>query len=201
MIKAESGEFKCDGYELVIHPDLTLSEFKDGDIPISKASTPKKMMRSAFWFAAEINGLKAEFGILFVGEHLHELRFEQEEQQSLWNRLHKETVLASKDGPEAEMTAARKWSKILSDSIRLQKEQNDVWLAKTIGRQPPYDYNWGRIVSFHDPRQDNDAVILAEFKYSFLDRGFPDLQSYLTSQRRSWNKMIEGIEREARRMQ
>src|SRR5882724_61338 len=108
MINAATGEFGLDDYDLVINPDLSLSDFKSGGLPIQSARFDDTTGFTICCFVGLINGLKAQFRIYFQGEHLHELRFEREEQQLLWERLHKETVAASKDGPDAAMAAASK---------------------------------------------------------------------------------------------
>jgi hypothetical protein len=200
MIEIENGEFKLDEYKFIIHPELVLSQFRTGDIPIQTTEFNKVTDFTNLTFCGGIDGLKAQFTILFKGEHLHELRFEQEGQQAFWDRLDRETKAASKNGWEAELAAIRKWGKILADAGRLQKQQNDEWLVRVIGGPPPYEYDWGFIASFQDPKQDYDAVIRVEFKYSFLDRGFPDLKSSLEARTRDWKTMMEGIENEAKKI-
>jgi len=75
MIQARTGEFKLDDYKLVIHPDLTLSQFKAGDIPLLKASSPDKMGFASCWFNGSIDGLEAEVkGLLKRQADVHSLQ-------------------------------------------------------------------------------------------------------------------------------
>jgi len=76
MIRIKTGEFKPDDYKLVIHPELTLSQFKTADIPILKVSSPNKMGWTSLWINGSIDGMKAEFTIQFRFEKLQQLIWE-----------------------------------------------------------------------------------------------------------------------------
>ena len=64
MINLKTGEFKLDECKLVIHPDLTLSAFKAGDIPFQEGySSPEGTVW--FHFKGRLETLEAQFSILF----------------------------------------------------------------------------------------------------------------------------------------
>jgi hypothetical protein len=64
MINLKTGEFKLDEYNLVIHPDLTLFEFKAGDIPFQEGYASPEGAAS-FLFKGKLETLDAQFSILF----------------------------------------------------------------------------------------------------------------------------------------
>jgi hypothetical protein len=76
MIRAATGEFKLDDYELVIHPELTLPQLKAGDIPIVRTTSPNKMGSVFCWFNGRLDGLEAEFTMRFQFDTLHLLSWE-----------------------------------------------------------------------------------------------------------------------------
>jgi hypothetical protein len=83
MIRAQTGEFKLDDYKLVIHPQLTLSQFKAGDIPIAKTSEPSKTGWTSCWFSGAIERMKAEFTIMFRAEAIQQLFWEMADAEVL----------------------------------------------------------------------------------------------------------------------
>lgn len=75
-ICAQTGELKLDDYKLVIHPQLTLSQFKAGDIPIAETSAPNKAGWTSCWFNGTIDRMRAEFTIMFRAEVIQQLFWE-----------------------------------------------------------------------------------------------------------------------------
>lgn len=76
MIRTATGEVKIDDYKLVIHPELTLPQFKAGDIPILKASSTNTMGWTSCWFNGSIDGLESEFTVQFRFQKVQQLIWE-----------------------------------------------------------------------------------------------------------------------------
>lgn len=76
MINVKTGEFKLDDYKIVIHPELTLPQFKAGDIPIIDSTAPTQMGYVSCWFNGTIDGMKSKFTIQFRFEKIQQLIFE-----------------------------------------------------------------------------------------------------------------------------
>jgi hypothetical protein len=73
MINLATGDFKLDDYGLIIHPNLTFSQFKAGDILFSPPGPPTNLGYSFCYFTAFMDGLNFEFGIHFKFEEIQRL--------------------------------------------------------------------------------------------------------------------------------
>jgi hypothetical protein len=133
LINLKSGEFKLDEYDLVIHPDLTLSAFKVSGIPFKELLSNEKG-EASFEFKGSLKTLKALFQIEFTQEVLFRFRIYFDQKYKL--------------GP----------GKRIED-----------WLTKTTGESPPFEYEWGCLITELDARSDNDFSALT--KYSILNLG------------------------------
>ena len=74
-----------------------------------------------------------------------------------------EVKAAEKLGHDAWVAAVTRWGKHTGEAQRLQKLENNEWLARVIGASPPYDYSWG-LVSSENDIHDGDAVIAVHFR-------------------------------------
>src|ERR1044071_5849107 len=104
MINPNTGEFKLDNYNLVIHPKLSRSEFIAGDIPIER-TTP---LETNFHFSGKINGLNAWFVIRFREEKIEQMTFGRKETVGIEGKQSREQFLE-------------------------EKRLNDEWLAQAVG--------------------------------------------------------------------
>jgi len=166
MIRTETGEFKMDDYELIIHPELSREDFVQGDIRISGSEVVTETGFTTYRFAGCLDGFGADFAINFRFENLHRLLFRSEDTLSRWRKFREETAAAEKLSKDAWVQAVNKWGKITGDGERIQKGLNDTWLARTIGAPPPYEYEWGVIGSEIEPHL-GEAVIAVRFCHSF----------------------------------
>jgi len=174
MIRVDKGEFKLDTHNLIIHPDLSLSEFLAGDIPILNTLAQKKH-GGFFYFEGQIDGLNAAFWIIFALEKVRNLHFW--EAVSLYDKklIEHELQAATKKSHEAYLVELNKWTEITSQKNQQQKERHDTWLQKIIGAPPPYEYeSWGEINSGFS--KDEEPEIWVRFKYDFGEE--PDLKAY-----------------------
>jgi hypothetical protein len=73
MINLKNGIFKLDEYNLIIHPELTLSAFKASDIQFGKILSNSKKEVS-FEFKAHLEKFEGLFQIYFSMEKLFRLR-------------------------------------------------------------------------------------------------------------------------------
>jgi hypothetical protein len=161
MIRAITGEFKLDDYNLIIHPELTASQFLAGDVPISKKESSNKTGWTVCWFTGVINGMKADFRINFRWEKLCLLGWEPKvgEKRDAWT----------------------------SKSIEDQKHLLDDWLLKVVGSPTPYEYEWGTFGSVADMHS-GDYSIIVEFKHGLWDRGITDFKSFFNKRRKYFAK-------------
>ena len=75
MIQIKTGEFRLDDYNLVIHPSLSLSEFRAGDIPILETNFIESSKYTTLLFSGTIEKIDVSFAIQFEAETLLSLRF------------------------------------------------------------------------------------------------------------------------------
>jgi hypothetical protein len=157
MIRANTGEFKLDDYNLIIHPELTASQFLAVGITLTKTHSSKETGWTTCWFTSAIDGMKADFVICFRWEKLCLLTWEPKigEKRDAW------TAMSSAD----------------------QKQLLDGWLIKVVGSPPPYEYEWGSFGSERDIHN-GDFLITVEYKYGLLDRGITDFKSYFEERRK-----------------
>ena len=123
LINVKTGEFKLDEYRLIIHPDLTLSAFKEGDIPFENLLSNDKGNIS-FQFKGKLETLNAVFQIYFTREVLY------------------------------------RFSVFFDKGYKL--EQGDPinnWLTKVTGQTPPFEYDWGCLVT-EDDRSDCEFSVV-----------------------------------------
>src|ERR1700677_3267633 len=148
MINLKTGEFKLDEYNLVIHPDLTLSQFKASGISF-KELIINETGDASFEFTGSLETLKTVFHIEFTQEALFRFRIHFDKRYKL--------------GPGKRI---------------------DDWLAKVTGENPPFEYEWGCLITELDARSDNDFSVLT--KNSILDHGkkvyprYYDVKSFYT---------------------
>ncbi len=90
MIDLLKGRFKLDEYDTVIHPFLTLQDFRAGDFAIENGSF--KSGWSTFEFSGHICGMKADFSISFKSTYLRSLDWIPTEKKEYWSE---ETRLAA----------------------------------------------------------------------------------------------------------
>lgn len=179
MAGVNTGEFKIDEYSLIIHPELKLSEFRSGDIyPVATRSETKHS--GDYDFAGVIDGLRAKFQIAFVQEHLCKLYIAEEFRIFDEKIIHRELVEATKRGHQSYVDELNKWTEKTAEEDRKKKERHDTWLEKVTGASPPYEYNWGKIISMIEPR-DWNVIILVRFKYDFPE--CVDLKVHFENQR------------------
>lgn len=157
-------------YALVIHPELSLQEFQDSNIPLLNSDFSEETGFTVTWFSGTLDEFKADFCIFFRYQRLHLLSFTSQETRRRQLLADKEMEKAKKNGHSIWIRSINHWGALLGEAEKKQKENNDAWLQKVIGNPPPYEYPWGTICSLIDDRQDGDAVIRVEFKYSFLER-------------------------------
>jgi hypothetical protein len=69
MIQINTGALKLDDYALVIHPDLSLTEFNAGDIPVLQSRFNEITGYTNHFFEGKINGMDAYFLIQFQYDH------------------------------------------------------------------------------------------------------------------------------------
>lgn len=180
MIRVTTGEFKLDDYKLIIHSELTLTEFRKGDIPIT-ATVFEKKHSGVYCFAGVIDGMRSKFQIEFGGERLDKMRFAEDVIVSDRKIVDEALALAAKSGHEAYVAELKKWTTITDQAQRKQMDRHDAWLEKVIGAPPPYEYDsWGEIVSMIEPRY-GDVEILVRFRYDFGET--PDLKAYFENRR------------------
>lgn len=180
MIRVTVGEFQLDDYKLIIHPELTLSEFRTGDIPVTPIG-PETKHSGAYQFTGIIDGLHARFQIEFGGEHLDKLRFAEDVVLYDQNAIDQEIFAAEKSGDNYYRAVVAKWSQFTDQVQTKQRQRHDAWLKRVIGTPPPYEYDkWGEIISLIEPRSGN-VEILVRFKYDFGEA--PDLKAYFKNQR------------------
>jgi hypothetical protein len=151
MINAKKGEFKLDGYDLVIHPGLSLSDFNRADIPILETHSIEESGYTFHSFSGVIDALEASFVIEFEHERLLSLRFQRNESNLIKEKMLEEEAKAKKTGNQAQVTEVlNKWGKVLGQAHIEEQHKNDRWLEKLIGHPPPYEFDWGRIISHED---------------------------------------------------
>jgi len=73
MILANTGEFKLDGRDLVIHPDLKLAQFRQGDIPFRECQQSPDSGYAVCHFSGLMDGMREDWTIRFRGTDLHGL--------------------------------------------------------------------------------------------------------------------------------
>lgn len=125
LINLKTGEFKLDEYDLIIHPDLTMSAFKAGDIPFEELLSNEKGEIS-FRFNGNLETLDAIFHIYFTRGVLHRFSVFFDERYKL-----------GQGGP-------------ISD-----------WLTKLTGHAPPFEYDWGCLVT--EDRSDCDFSMVTKY--------------------------------------
>jgi hypothetical protein len=157
MIRANTGEFKLDDYDLLIHPELTEPQFQVGGIPVLKRHSSSETGWITYWFAGAIDGVKADFTICFKQGKLCLLSLEP------------------KVGDKRDA-----WATV---SGKAQKQFLDDWLIRVVGSPPPYEYEWGSFGSERDIHT-GDFSVAVEFKYGLLDRGITNFKSYFEQRRK-----------------
>jgi hypothetical protein len=164
MINVQTGEFKFDEYRTVIYPDLTLLEFKAGDIAIETVVSESKCS-GVYTFVGHLDEMSGRFQIEFGRMRLNKLRFT--ENVVLYNQKTIDSALAEAliKGHESYLMELKKWTDKVSLIISEQNDRQNEWLRSRIGT-PPYEYNWGEIIAGIDPRE-GDAEILVRFKNDF----------------------------------
>ena len=196
MINVNTGEFKWDEFSLVVHPELTLSEFLDSDIPVPDTDWSPAEEATQLYFVGNINGLHGYVGIFFYQGRLHRLAMQRVEQKE----LRKRAFMAWNNYKDFERRNAEraKWVPLIARLQEDHKIRNDQWLVEVIGKPPPYIFDWGHILSCRDERVDDNAVIYCRFKYSFLDHGFPDVISGLRAEAQSrerFEEVVKGLDK------
>ena len=142
MINLRTGEFKLDEYNLTIHPELTQSAFRAGDIPFQQGYSNEAHGSIWFEFKGSLETLDAEFGILFVRGVFH--------------------ILTVKfDG---------KYQLAPGDPI-------ENWLTQVTGERPPFEYEWGCLISDVDEPGNDDFSVLTK-SFLVVGKGFRDVQSF-----------------------
>ena len=186
MIRVATGEFKLDDHELIIHPELTLADFRRGDIPIT-ATVYEKKNSGIYCFLGYIDGMPSRFQITFADDRLYKLYFAENVVLYDQEMITQELVAATKKGHDVYIAELKKWTEMTDRARRKQMDKHDVWLEKVIGSPPPYEYdNWGEIVSLIDPR-DGDVGILVRFKCDFGEE--TDLKAYFENRREQEHRL------------
>ena len=126
LINLKTGEFKLDEYSLIIHPNLTLTAFKGGGIPLEDLLSNEKGEIS-FRFNGKLETLNAVFHIYFTRGVLYRL-----------------SVFFGKE-----------YNLEQGDPI------ND-WLTKITGQPPPFEYEWGCLVT-EDDRSDSSFSMVTRY--------------------------------------
>jgi hypothetical protein len=158
MIQLKTGEFKLDGYNLIIHPDLTASDFLAGDIPLLHRypdDAPYDWVLC--WFKGAIDEMEADFAIRFSAGKLTWLS---------WRPM---------SGPEGKSL----------ESVSSKQEEDYLynWLAKKLGQLPPYEYEWGALGTDRDIK-DGNLSVFAFFKPGLQAEGHEDFKTMFQSLRR-----------------
>jgi hypothetical protein len=179
VIRVDTGAFKLDDRKLVIHPELSLAEFRAGDIPITKTVIEEKHS-GVYGFVERMDGLQARFQIEFGRQRLTKLRFAEDIVLYDQKAIDQELFAATKRGHGVYVAELKKWTEITYQARCRQRDKHDAWLEKVIGAPPPYEYNWGEIVSLIEPRE-GTVEILVRFKYDFGEG--TDLKAYFDNQR------------------
>src|SRR2546426_2522697 len=108
MINLRTGEFRLDQPSLIIHPELTLSDFRSSGVkPEAERHTEATGFTTVSFFG-ELDDLEAWFLVFFREERIHQFHFGQAAMEKS-----KESI-----SPDAE---------------EAQKHRHDIWLGRVTG--------------------------------------------------------------------
>jgi hypothetical protein len=181
MISVQTGEFTLNDPHLVIHPGLSLSQFRSANIPIEENFAEKKYS-ATYSFRGQIEKMNAVFWINFRAEKVYSFWFWENREVFNQTTIDEQLAAAQNSGRAGYAFELKKWRDFTSQAISEQKTRHDAWLKDAIGTPPPYEYDWGEIFSGIEPRH-GDAEIMVRFKRDFGED--IDLETFFKNRRGS----------------
>ena len=134
MINSSTGEIKFDDYDLIVHPELSLSQFQNAGLSISDSYSSGEDGWTRYSFKSCLDGLVGDFMVFFRRGKIHMLDCQP---------------LAGAKGED--------WCDV--SSVEQQRLLDD-WLVKTMRGPGPYEYAWGEISSSRDIKTGEYSIVV-----------------------------------------